>query len=171
MMSRSHPARATIGAKAGTAIGSAIGSLATAALVAVPLMAAGTAGPARAQASSCEKLREFLSERQELVKRVNGLGKKVNAKDACAVFGQLVSNGSNALKWVEANKDWCQIPDQFSTGLKNDHEKAVSIRGRACQVAAQQAQMEKRAKEGGGLLGGGGGDILTGPTRIPQGAL
>lgn len=142
------------------------------AALAVPLVTLGATSPAQAQAASgCEKIKDYLTERQNLVKRINGLGKKVSPKDACAVFGELVSNGNQTLKWVSSNKEWCQIPDQFAAGLKADHDKATSIRANACKVAAQQAQMEKRAKEQGGLMGGGGGDILTGPMRIPQGAL
>ena len=63
------------------------------------------------------------------------------------------------------------MPDSFVESVKADHAKAVSIRGKACGVAQQQARAEKQAREGGGssgLLGGGG---LTGATRMPQGAL
>ena len=82
----------------------------------------------------------------------------------------LVTNGTTAVKWLEANKDWCQIPDPVVENIKQDHARAVDLRGKACKAAAQQAAMEKKAKEGGssGLLGGDG---LTGSYRMPQGAL
>jgi hypothetical protein len=95
--------------------------------------------------------------------------KQIDARMACTSFGSLVSNGQTVIKWVEANKDWCQIPDAFLEGIKADHARAVTIRGQACGAVAKQAQMEKKAREaGGGLLGGGG---LSGAMRMPQGAL
>ena len=136
------------------------------------VIAAVAAGEARAQAASgCGDLQSMLAQRQSIAGRLSANGKKqIDAKVACASFGQLVSNGNTLLKWAQANKDWCQIPDSFIQSVKADHGKATEIRGKACGMVAKQAQAEKQAKEGGGggLLGGGG---LTGPTRLPQGAL
>ena len=93
------------------------------------------------------------------------------------MFTKLVTNGTAGVKFIEANKDWCQIPDQFATGFKADHDKAVNIKTKACQAAAQQAKMMQMAREqaqkggrggAGGMLGGPG---LTGEYKIPQGAL
>jgi hypothetical protein len=121
------------------------------------------ASPALAQASTC----------QEIGKKLQALGKAkkgMDPKSACSLFGDLVTNGTTAVKWLEANKDWCQIPDPVVENIKQDHARAVDLRGKACKAAAQQAAMEKKAKEGGssGLLGGDG---LTGSYRMPQGAL
>ena len=97
----------------------------------------------------------------------------MDPKAACAAFGKLVANGTTTLKWAEANKDWCQIPEQFIEGIKTDHEKVTKIKGQACTVAAKVIEMEKKAASGqsGGpasLLGGGG---LEGTFKMPQGAL
>jgi hypothetical protein len=135
----------------------------------------GAMAPARAQ-SSCQELGPYMQERKSLVEAVQKLGlgkeKKMDPKAACAAFGKLVANGTTMLKWSEANKDWCQVPEQFIEGIKSDHEKVVKIRGQACSVAAKQAELEKKARSGqgagGGLLGGGG---LEGTYKIPQGAL
>jgi hypothetical protein len=130
-----------------------------------------------AQPSGCQDSSKFLSERKSLAEQLNGLskgGKISDARAACGLLTKLVTNGETGVKWIEANKDWCQIPDQFAQGFKEEHSRAVSLKGKACQVAAQQAAMEKRAKaqaqqqSGPGLLGGGG---LTGQYKIPQGAL
>ena len=108
------------------------------------------------------------------MKRVNGLGKKIDPNAACSVFTKLAANGSATLKWLDANKDWCAVPDAFVDGFKADHQKVSSFKGKACQVAAQQATMQKQQREaaqgggGGGLLGGPG---LTGEYKIPRGAL
>jgi hypothetical protein len=126
-----------------------------------------------AQASPCMELQTHLLERKNLVSSIQAMtkgGKKMDPKAACAAFGKLVSNGSTTLKWAETNKDWCQVPDQFVQGLKADHDNVTKMRGRACEIASKQAEMEKKgaAGQGGGLLGGGG---LEGTYRIPQGAL
>jgi len=143
-------------------------------------LAAGVAllagSPALAQSSSCQDANKFLTERKSIVEQLNKLssgGKKLDPRSACTVFTKLVSNGETGVKWIESNKDWCQIPDQFAEGFKQDHTKAVSLKSQACQAAAKLTELEKKARaqaqQGGpGLLGGGG---LTGEYKIPQGAL
>lgn len=142
----------------------------------------GIVGAASAHAASadCQTAGTFLSERKGLVEKLNGLGKKknVDARTACGVFTKLFENGTRGIKWIDANKDWCQIPDAFAEGFKKDHQRVTELKGKACAAAAQQAAMEKRARQaggpggpggpGGGLLGGPG---LTGQYHIPQGAL
>lgn len=133
------------------------------------------AGPAFAQAAGCGDVQKMLLERKSLGERITAAAKgkkQIDARVACTNFGQLVSNGQTLVKWIDTNKDWCSIPDSFAEGIKADHGRAISIRARACTAAAQQAKMEKQAREGGGqqggLLGGGG---LTGLSKLPQGAL
>lgn len=122
-----------------------------------------------AQASGCGELQSILTERKTIAERLSaGAQKQVDAKAACAGFNQLVQNGNSLLKWSTANKDWCQIPDGFIESIRTDHNKASQIRGRACGVAAKQAEAEKNGGGAGTLLGGNG---LSGATLIPQGAL
>ncbi len=127
--------------------------------------------PAVAQ-SGCDQLATYLQQRKAIADGLGGSGKKkqIDAKVACSGFGSLVNNGATLIKWSEANKEWCRIPDSFIEGVKADNEKAAAIRAKACNVASQMQKMEKQAREGagGGLLGGGG---LTGAQRLPQGAL
>lgn len=135
-----------------------------------------TASEAAAQATTnCGDIQKMLIQRQGITARLTSAskGKKIEAKVACSNFGQLVSNGQTLLKWVDANKDWCQIPDSFTQGIRADHGRAITIRAQACNVAAKQATMEKQARDGGGggsggLLGGGG---LEGSSAMPKGAL
>jgi hypothetical protein len=150
-----------------------LGGIAGAALVAGALIALPTATPVLAQgAAGCGDIQKMLVERKGLAASLapKKKGEKLDAKFACGQFGKLVSNGNSLIKWVDANKDWCSIPDAFVTGIKADHERASKIRVQACSVAAKMEKMEKQAKEGGGggLLGGGG---LEGTSRLPQGAL
>jgi hypothetical protein len=134
-----------------------------------------SAAPAWAQASSCRDGEKFLTERKSLsaqLQKAAGKDKKLDPRVACTVFGKLENNGENGLKWIAANKDWCQIPDQFVQNFKSEHEKIQELKGQACKVAAQVREMEKKAKQQaqqqkGNPFGGG----LTGDYKIPQGAL
>ena len=144
---------------------------------AAPALAALTA-PASAQPSSCVAIQKRIEERKAIVARLQAAGgkkKSLEPKEACALFGKLVANGASTLKWAETNKDWCQVPDSFVEGMKNDHTRATSLKGQACGAAAKQAEMERKARQqaqqnggSGGLLGGPG---LSGEYKIPQGAL
>jgi len=148
-----------------------IGLRAGALILAGSIMAPLVATEAGAQGAGCGDIQKFLMERKGIAGSLAPKkGQQLDAHFACAGFGKLVSNGTALIKWVDTNKDWCQIPDAFATGIKADHERAVTIRTKACGVAAKQTQMEKQAREGGGggLLGGPG---LEGQMRVPQGAL
>jgi hypothetical protein len=139
-----------------------------AALVVVGALIA--AAPASAQSASCQDAQKFMGERQNLIQQLNksgGKDKKLDPRVACSSFGKLIANGENGLKWIEANKDWCQIPDQFAQSFKEEHDKIKELRGQACKAAAQVTQMEKQAREGANPFAGG----LTGQYKIPQGAL
>lgn len=143
------------------------------------LAAAGVfmAAPAFAQSSNCQDAQKFLGERQTLIQQINKLGgegkkKTIDPRAACGIFTKLVTNGDAGVKWIAANKDWCQVPDQFATGFTEDHKRAVEMKGKACTAAAKVTQMQKQAQQsqqrGSGLLGGGG---LTGSYTMPKGAL
>jgi hypothetical protein len=153
---------------------------ATTALLGAVLGTVLLAAPAAAQNSACGDIQKTLAERQSLIQQANAGADakakrmKLTAQQACGLFGKLVTNGQNGMKFIEANKDWCSIPDQFAEGFKADHERVAAMRTKICGAAAQQAQMEKKMRaqaaqnQGGGLLGGPG---LTGNFRVPQGAL
>ena len=125
-----------------------------------------------AQATGCESVQPLLMQRKSIADKLTSQSKgKIDARVACAGFTQMVTNGTAILKFVETNKEWCQIPDSFAESVKADHTRAIAIKNKACNFAAKQADMEKRAKAAGnntGLLGGNG---LSGTTAMPQGAL
>jgi hypothetical protein len=133
------------------------------------------AAPAAAQSSACQDAQKFLQERQGLIQQINKLGgkdKKIDPRAACSIMGKLVQNGEVGVKWLDANKDWCQVPDQFATSFKQDHDRSKEMRGQACKAAAQMNELEKKAKQAqqqqrNNPFGGG----LTGEYKIPQGAL
>jgi hypothetical protein len=142
-------------------------------LAAAGLIAA--SAPVSAQSSSCQDAQKFLQERQSLIQQINKLGgknKKVDPRSACSIMGKLVANGEVGIKWLNANKDWCQVPDQFATNFRQDHDRSKEMRGEACKAAAQLNALEKKAKQAeqqqrNNPFGGG----LTGEYKIPQGAL
>lgn len=136
------------------------------------------ASPANAQATGCEQLQKLLLERQSIVAGLNASQKakgKLTPQAACSTLGRLVNNGSEALKFATANKDWCQIPDSFVESMKVDNEKAAGVRGRACNAVKQQAEMTRRAQQAQRQQSNnpfGGSDSITGGAmRVPQGAL
>lgn len=145
-----------------------------AALAAVGIFAS---APAFAQSSACQDGQKILVERQGLIKQftdLTGGGKKKNVdpRAACTIFTKLSKNGEEGLKWMGANKDWCQVPDQVVQNFEQDHKRAQTIRGQACGAAAKLAEAEKRAKQQAqqgtpGRIGGG----LTGTLSVPKGAL
>lgn len=147
-----------------------------AALAATAIIGCLAATEALAQSTACGDVQKFLVERKSISDKIaaQSKGKQIDAKFACNGFGQLVSNGTGLLKWIDANKEWCQIPETFAEGMKADHGRAIQIRAKACGIAAKQAQMEKQAREGGGNQGGGGllgGAGLAGQSQMPKGAL
>jgi hypothetical protein len=136
---------------------------------------------AQAQSSECQKLQGMLQQRQSLIQRMNAASnaKKLDARGACSTLGQIAANGNQVLKFMDVNKDWCQIPDTFVENMKADHDRTNKIRGQACRAASQQGKMlqqqqqaqrqQQQQQERGGF---GGADVVTGGQwRVPQGAL
>lgn len=141
---------------------------------------ASVTGTALAQSAECGEIQKTLQARKDLVAKANVASNsknKMTPQAACALFGKLQTNGSEGMKWIAANKEWCSIPDSFADGFKADHTKVIGIKTKVCTVAAQATKMEAQARaqaqNGGGNGGGGllGGPGLTGSLKMPQGAL
>lgn len=141
------------------------------------------AGPAMAQAQSdaCADGGKLMQQRQGIVQSLQaGKGRKMTPVAACQRFNGLVANGQKVIEWLEKSGAWCGAPDGLLATVKDDHQKAIGIRGQACGAAAKYNQMVARARaqaraaqqqQGPGRLGGGGGDIVSGQMRVPGGAL
>jgi hypothetical protein len=146
--------------------------------LAAALIGAGTltaAAPALAQSGSCSDGQKYFSTRQGLLDQLNKSAvknKQLDPRAACPILTKIVANGEAGTKWLEGNKDWCQVPAPVAEGFTQEVDKLKDLRGKACQAAAKIAAMEKQAKDqaqrGGGMLGGNG---LTGEFKVPQGAL
>ena len=134
-----------------------------------------SAAPALAQISGCEQGQKFLQTHETLSKKLNNLKDKNNKIDpvaACGLLAKLDDNADSMLKWMNTNKDWCQVPDQMIQSLKEGQANLSKAKGQPCKVAAQVRDMQKKAKQAqqqqkGNPFGGG----LTGEYKIPQGAL
>jgi hypothetical protein len=133
-------------------------------------------GSAMAQGSNCAAdFQKLMDPRMALVQRINGFqSKRPTPQVACSTLGQLVAADGKLSKWVDENKEWCQIPDTVVEQLKTGAGQAQRARGQACGAAKQQAaaiaraRAQARAAQGGG---GGGAPPVGSGVRLPQGAL
>jgi hypothetical protein len=131
------------------------------------------AGPAMAQQAGCAAdFQKFMAPRQALIERINGFQKRrPSAQQACSTLGQLVSADSRLGKWVDENKDWCQIPEEMVEQLKTGAGQAQRARGQACGAAKQQASAVARARAQQRAAQGGGAPAVGSGVRLPSGAL
>jgi hypothetical protein len=145
------------------------------------LLGAAAPTPALAQASPvCAEIGPLMQRQQAIIQSINAMGRKnVDPAVACTRFNSLVSNGQRLIAFVNANKDWCQIPDDFAKNVTGGQAQAVRVRNQACGAASQRAQMERKARaaqaqrqgqEGANPFTGTDG-FTGGAWRVPQGAL
>lgn len=136
-----------------------------------------SAAPVLAQGNACQDGAKYFQTRQSIVDqlgKVIGKSKQVDPRQTCPIFTRMVSNGESGAKWLEGNKDWCQVPPQVAAGFLAEFEQMKKLKGQHCGAVAKIAQMEKAARQRiqetgpASLLGGGG---LTSEFKIPQGAL
>lgn len=130
--------------------------------------------PAQAQSESCQKdFQKVMEPRMALVQRINGFAKKrPTATQACQTLRSLRAADTRLIKWMEENKDWCQLPDELLSQAKTGTQGTIRAQNQACGAAAQQArqirQVQQQQASGGGTprapaVGSG--------VRLPQGAL
>jgi hypothetical protein len=126
----------------------------------------GAGVPAMAMPESCQKdLNTYAEARMGAINRINGFkGKRPTATQACSAFGALVSSEDKMIKWMEANKEWCQIPDTLLADLKKGSAQGIKVRGQACSAAKKEAQMRAQARQGAPAA-------ARPAVRLPQGAL
>ena len=128
-------------------------------------------GAAAAEAVDCQKdFAQLMGNRQQIITKINGFNKKKpTPAQACSALTQLVSSDKKTMDWLEANKQWCQIPDEVPNGLKQQSTQSSVIRGKACaaaQAQAKQLHQQQRAASSGGPSGLPGSGV-----RLPGGAL
>ncbi len=98
--------------------------------------------PAQQQEPPC--VQEFFKLRNEADKK--GLAikaaneRKASPREACQLFGALVTAQSKMLKYASDNTVWCGIPPQVVETLKQSIAKVSEIRTKVCQAAAAPQQ-------------------------------
>ena len=126
---------------------------------------------AQAQDPTCQAIGPLLEERRTIVDRLNALGTDdVDPRPACTALRSLEANGGRIVEFLDENQTWCQIPNDFASNMREDHERVGSLRTQACRAAAQMNQMEQQARQQQEQQQFGGPG-LTGRFPIPQGAL
>ena len=116
-----------------------------AAVLMMGLVAAGAA-----QAGDCNTDIAGLSQkRQTFIDKLNVLAKaskgKLDPVASCPVLRGLVSAEAQLIKYLDANKNWCNVPDETLGNLKAADAKSQGFATKACEIAAQAKQQQKQA--------------------------
>jgi hypothetical protein len=111
-----------------------------------------TAAPAFAAQDCAADLQTLAAKREAALKSINELvasahGKKLDPDAFCARSRPLNIAEEAMLAYMQKNKDWCQIPDEAVSQLKDTHLKSVAFGGKACTVAAQIKTMKAKAAQ------------------------
>ncbi len=120
---------------------------------------------------SCNEFQKLSESRGRIIAQINGFkSKKPSADQACSVLSHLIQADAKILSWMGENKDWCQIPDDVVTGLKQASGQSANFRNKACSAAVQQKKQigqmrrQQQQQQGGQIAPGAG-------VKLPQGAL
>ncbi len=128
------------------------------------------AAPAMAQ--SCETdIGEFQKKRAVQMENISKLQQKGDGKldpvAACPMLRSLSSVEQSMLAYMEKNQNWCNIPDEVLTNVKEGTGKTSGIAKQACALAAQL----KKQQQAGGGGGGGMPGFNVPPPKLPAGPL
>jgi hypothetical protein len=107
---------------------------------------------ALAQQSCSDDLKKLTERRQAELGKINALvaaakGKPMDPEVFCKQSLGLNSAENALIAYMEKNKDWCGVPDEIITSLKENHTKSLAFSGKACSVAAK---WKKQQEAGGG---------------------
>ncbi len=129
----------------------------------------GAAAPAFADCQ--EELGKIMGERQGLIDSLNKMNKggkgQLDPIAACPKLRSLATAENKVVSYLEKNKDWCNVPDNFLENAKAGRAKSVSFAAKACQVAAQVQKMKQQAQQAAQNGGTGGPQVQ----RLPAGPL
>ncbi len=115
-------------------------------------------GVAPAMADCQEDMGKIMKERQGAIDALNkmssGAKKQLDPIAACPRLKNLAGLENKLVSYLEKNKDWCNVPDNFLENAKAGRAKTAGIATKACQVAGQVEKMKKMqqqaAQQGGG---------------------
>lgn len=95
--------------------------------------------------------------RQGYMDKLNVLAKSAKGKldpvASCPTLRGLVAAEQKLIKYLEANKNWCNVPDEVVANLKTNDAKSQSFATQACNLAVQVKKQQQQAASGGGGLG------------------
>ena len=113
----------------------------------------------------------YMKRRDAIIAQLKGMqkgGKKqLDPAAACPKFRSLSSVMSETVAYFEKNKEWCQIPDNFVDGAKQQRAQFAKTAGQACGIAAKIEQMKKQAAQQAAQGGMGGPQVQ----QLPRGPL
>jgi hypothetical protein len=106
-----------------------------------------------AQQSCAEDLKRLSDRRGVELDKINNLvkaakGKPMNPAVFCSQSGGLKAAEDALIAYMEKNKDWCGVPDEALTSLKENHLKSIAFANKACTVAAQMKKREAAGANG-----------------------
>jgi len=86
--------------------------------------------PGGTQCSDFGKLTAEAQERSALVSAA--MKAKADRKELCTLMTNFVAAETSVVKFLEANKIWCGVPDEALKASKTNHEKSMKFRTMAC---------------------------------------
>ena len=105
-------------------------------LAAGALAAAPGAAPAQTGTVQCN---DFLKLRGDAEQRAGAIRaaseRKAERKDVCALVQRFTAAEAAVVKFLDANKTWCGVPDQVVQQAKANHEKTLKFRTEVCTEA------------------------------------
>ena len=119
-----------------------------------------------------EDMGKLMQKRQGLIDGLNRMktaGKnQLDPIAACPKLRVLAGVENEVVSYLEKNKDWCNVPDNFVDNAKAGRAKSQSFAAKACQVAAQVQKMKKQQQQQQAQGGAMGGPQVQ---RLPSGPL
>ena len=100
----------------------------------------GTAGVALAGdcnvdiAGLSQKLQVFIDKLNVLAKASKG---KLDPVASCPVLRGLVGAEGQLIKYLDSNKNWCNVPDETLVNLRTADAKSQGFAQKACEIATQ----------------------------------
>ena len=122
----------------------------------LPVAAAGflVASSCVALADCQEDLGKLMAKRttaMEALNKMNSGGKKqLDPIAACPKLKGLTAIENEVVSYLEKNKEWCNVPENFLDQAKAGRAKTAAFATKACQVAAQVQKMKEQQAQGGG---------------------
>ena len=132
------------------------GGVLTAAVFATGLFAASIVTAGIAQAGDCNADIGLLTQkRQVFIEKLNELAKaskgKLDPIASCPQLRGLVKAEGELLKYLDANKNWCNVPDDTVSNLKVADAKSQAFASQACNLATQMAKQKQQAASGNNI--------------------